>query len=208
MRTYRPNPEPYRWHKLSDAERQELLAFRKSNQLPWHGPPHFDGPAGWYLLTATNYLHRHIMSTVERQTQVERQLLEGLQEIGGEASAWVVLPNHYHLLAHVPSLKVFGEMTRKVHSRAAVQWNREDGAPGRSAWHRYRDRQIRGQRHYFVAFNYVHGNPVKHGHVDRADEWISSSVHLHMEVLGREYLRDLWSKYPPRDMGKGWDDNL
>jgi len=126
--------------------------------------------------------------------------------MGGEVSAWVVLPNHYHLLARVPSLRQFGLMSRKLHSKTAVQWNREDGIPGRQVWYRYTDRAIRGDGHYYAALNYIHGNPVKHAYVDRADEWACSSVHIYLETFGREYLRDLWRQYPPRDMGKGWDE--
>lgn len=76
---------------------------------------------------------------------------------------------------------------------------------GRKVWYRYSDREIRGEGHYYACFNYVHGNPAKHGWVKRADQWLCSSIHGYLKELGREYLRDLWDKYPPRDMGKGWD---
>lgn len=33
-----------------------------------------------------------------------------------------------------------------------------------------------------------------------------SSVHKYLELLGREGLQDLWTRYPVRDFGRGWDD--
>ena len=198
--------QAYQWRHLSQAEREQLLDFRKRTGLPWHGPPHFAGPEGWYLISAANCEHRAIMASEERRAQVQRWLLDGVQDIGGEVTAWVVLANHYHILARLPSLKAFGLMARKMHSCTAVEWNRVDRTPGRCVWYRYGDRQIRGEGHYYATLNYIHGNPVRHGYVDAADAWACTSLKTYLDEFGREYLRDLWDKYPPLDMGKGWDD--
>ncbi len=146
------------------------------------------------------------MATEDRRVAVLEGVLEGVLEMGGEISGWAILPNHYHLLIRVPLLKTFGIMVRKLHSGVATQWNREDGTPGRQVWYRYRDRRIRGERHYYASLNYINANPVKHGYVQLADEWTCSSIHGYLESFGREYLRELWLEYPPRNMGKGWDD--
>ena len=202
----KPPPKPYAWRRMCVRDREAILEFRKQSGLRWHCPSHFSGPAGWYLLSASCYEHRPIMSSHERRQHVERGLVEGIEHAGGEASAWAVLPNHYHVLARMPSLKAFGDVVRRLHSASTVQWNREDRTPGRKVWYRYADRQIRNERHYYAAFNYVHGNPVKHGLVARADEWIATSLHQHLDALGREYLKELWLRYPPLNMGAGWDE--
>ena len=146
------------------------------------------------------------MKTEERRANYQRRLLDGVEQIGGEVSAWVILPNHYHLLAKVPDIKVYGKMDGDLHRGTATEWNREDATPGRKVWFRFSDREVRSEQAFFAYFNYIHGNPVKHGYVQRAGEWSCSSLHSHLDKMGDKYLRMLWRLYPMFDTGKGWDD--
>lgn len=118
----------------------------------------------------------------------------------------MVLPNHYHLLVGAAEPAALGGAIRLVHGRLSRQWNLEDGTPGGKVWFRYTDRAIRSERHYCVALNYVHYDPVKHGYARSPYDWGASSVHRYVEELGREGLRDLWTRYPVLDFGRGWDD--
>ena len=198
--------EPYRWRKMSARERQEELRARQRRGMPWHELPHYDEGERWYLLTAANFQHQAFMASDERRRRVQDEFLVGVTDMGGEVAAWAVLPNHYHLLTRVPSLKHFGRLANRVHSGTARQWNLEDHAPGRQVWFRYSDRAIRGERHYYASLNYMHGNPVKHGYVPWADQWPCSSIHGYLESLGRDYLRELWVRFAPLEMGKTWDE--
>ena len=65
---------------------------------------------------------------------------------------------------------------------------------------------MRSKGHYCTTLNYIHYNPVKHGQVASPYDWEWNSVHWYLEHYGREWLRDLWRKYPLRDYGKSWDD--
>ena len=197
---------PYAYRRLSPEEKREVLEERKRRALPWHAPPHVSVGERWYMITAANFEHRRIMHTEERRADYQRRLLEGVEEINGEATAWVILPNHYHLLAKVPEIKVYRRMDGDLHRGTATEWNREDRTPGRQVWYRFSDREVRSESAYYAYFNYIHGNPVKHGYVQQADEWGCTSLHIHLEELGRRYLRQLWALYPPRDIGEGWDD--
>jgi len=198
--------EPYEYRRLSAEERRAVVEERKRQGFPWHSPPHFPVGEAWYLLSAATFEHKPILATEDRRLYLQHRLLEGITQMGGEATAWVVLPNHYHALARVPDIMAYREFSGKLHRGTAYEWNRVDRTPGRKVWFRFSDRQVRGERSYFTYFNYVHGNPVKHGWAARADEWLCSSLKRYLQELGRDYLKDLWNRYPPRDTGKGWDD--
>jgi putative transposase len=175
----------YEYRKLTPAQRAQLRAHRRQLGFPLHAPPHFPEGKRTYLLTAATFEHRPFMTNENRRADFAAKLLGACT--GAEVHAWVVLPNHYHLLVSL-DLAVFGQRIRTLHSGIATQWNREDSTLGRPIWCRFSDRVIRNERHYFAALNYIHANPAKHGYVKRADDWLQSSVHEYLEKWGREYL--------------------
>ena len=190
---------------MTPEQRAEVLARRKERGYPWHAPPHFEGE-GLYMLSATCYEHRHVMAPPARRTELAECLLCGMEtDVGAKVHAWVVLPNHYHVLAH-GELAAMGRWMGRLHNGKSTQWNRQDGTPGRRVWRRYTDRRIRNERHYYASVNYIHGNPVKHGYVTDARAWPWSSLHEYLEVHGRERLVEWWRRYPVRDYGRGWDE--
>jgi putative transposase len=198
----------YQYRKMTDEERARVLAARKSLRRPWHAPPHFEQTKGVYMISAACYEHRAIMATGTRRTEWEAEMIDGLgleQPDDVDIRAWVVLPNHYRLLIE-GDLRVFARAMARLHNGAATRWNREDQTPGRKVWHRFSDRIIRSERHYYASLNYIHANPVKHGHALLAGDWAWSSLPLYLELLGRERLAEWWRRYPVGEYGKGWDE--
>jgi putative transposase len=198
----------YEYRKLSLEEREALVEERRARGFPLHAPPHPNQEAGCYLLTAACYEHRKHMVEQVRRRQVLDLLFEHSILRGIELRAWVVLPNHYHLLASVPDFTILSELFRRVHGATTRYWNQEEGTPGRRVWYRYTDRAIRSERHYCTTLNYIHYNPVKHGCVGLPYDWEESSVAWYLEHYGRDWLRDLWVSYPLRAYGEGWDEGL
>jgi putative transposase len=196
----------YEYRKLTPEERQKLVEERLAQGRPPHQPPHPVRGQELYLLTATCYDHRHHLHTPERRQTVLDMLFELFIQHGMILLAWVILTNHYHLLVEVTDFSLLGDIFRRVHGRTSHDWNREDNAPGRKVWYRYSDRAMRSEAHYYTTLNYIHFNPVKHDRVTSPYDWPWSSVHWYLEHKGREWLRDLWRRYPLRDYGKGWDD--
>ena len=105
--------------------------------------------------------------------------------------AMVVLPDHLHALWRLPdddgdyplrwSLIKAG-FSRQLPPFETVNLSRrlkrERGVWQRRYWeHRIRDEQDL-QRH----FDYIHFNPVKHGHAPRAVEWPYSSIHRYVRA--------------------------
>jgi len=90
--------------------------------------------------------------------------------------AWVIMPNHVHVLIETRQGHPLPEV---VHSWKSYTANRANQVLGRAGpfWHReYFDRYIRDERHLEQAVLYLHGNPVTAGLVERAEDWPFSSA--------------------------------
>ena len=86
--------------------REEVLARRKLWHRPWHGPPHFSGQqTDQYLITVTCYEHAPILgSSDERMDDFVLLVHQAFEDAEATIHAWVLLPNHYHVLATVADL--------------------------------------------------------------------------------------------------------
>ena len=96
---------PYEYRKLAPKEREEIVNYRREHGYPLHAPPHPFRDAGAYLISGANFEHQAIMSSPDRRTEFETRLLNSIKEITEDLIAWVVLPNNYHILIVVRSLK-------------------------------------------------------------------------------------------------------
>ncbi|OCR01788.1 transposase [Oscillatoriales cyanobacterium USR001] len=196
----------YEYRKLSAEEKAELVRERRSRGFPPHEPPHPVVDKTFYLLTAACYEHRCYLNSEVRRQELIDLLFEAFIQVGMEIQAWVILPNHYHLLIRITEFEELSKIFRSVHGRTSCAWNLEDNSRGRKVWYRYSDRAIRSERHYYTTLNYIHYNPVKHGYVNSPYDWVQSSVHWYLSAYERQWLRDLWVNYPVKDYGKNWDD--
>jgi putative transposase len=196
----------YDYRKLTPEERAEIVRLRRERGYPLHAPPHPFSSEGCFLITAANYEHRHIMHAPERRTEFEIALLEAFRQLGANIKGWVILPNHYHILIELKAFKRIAHTLQLLHGRTSRIWNIEDETLSRKVWYRYSDRMIRNEKHFYAALNYIHHNPVKHGYVERANEWMWSSVHLYLQDFGKEWLVEKWKAYPVQDFGKRWDE--
>ena len=195
----------YEYRKLTPEQRREVVEQRLRMGYPPHSSPHPLKNHPFYLITAACYEHKHRLISSERRQELLNQLFETFTGEGIQILAWVVLPNHYHLLTQEVDFPWLSRQLRLIHGRFAYRWNQEDGLSGK-VWCSYSDRAIRSERHYYATLNYIHYNPVKHGFMGSPYDWKESSVHWYLEQNGREWLRDCWVKYPVKDYGKGWDD--
>lgn len=89
----------YLWRKLTDSQRESLMAWRKQQGLPWHRPPHRASEKTRYHVTAACFEHRpYIGHNDERMQNFSVTLLEAFKTHSALIHAWCVLPNHYHAL--------------------------------------------------------------------------------------------------------------
>jgi putative transposase len=196
----------YRYRKLTPAQQHAIVAERRQRGFPWHGPPHPEAPGEYRIVTAACFEHRHILSTDQRLKWFADELHKTLSELGVPCAAWCVLPNHYHVLVRIMEMRTFTAGLGKMHGRTSYLMNRDDDQSGRQVWHRCADRCMRSDRHFYSSVNYIHNNPVKHGYVERWQDWPHSSVHEYLEAQGRERLLSMWEEYPVLDYGRDWDE--
>ncbi|MEH1872488.1 REP-associated tyrosine transposase [Nostoc sp.] len=195
----------YKYRQLTQEEKIIVVQERLAKGYPPHSPPHPVENSEFYLITVTCYEHKCRINSEERRQQLLNQLFEHFTYQDIEILAWVVLPNHYHLLVKNLDFKRLSKVLRSIHGSIARQWNLEDNLTGK-LWCSFSDRAIRSERHYYTTLNYIHYNPVKHGWAKSPYAWIESSVHWYLENYGRDWLRSCWIEYPVIDYGKGWDD--
>ncbi len=188
---------PYEYRKMTPEERAAVVEYRRSRGYPLHSPPHPYREGGGYCITGANYEHVPIIEPVTRRTAFETQLLKTLSVIG-DVVAWVVLPNHYHILITLENFAALSAALKQLHGSTARAWNLEDGLTGkRTVWYKFYESQIRSELHYYRALNYIHYNPVKHKYAATPYDWPWSSVRRYEEAFDREWLREQWRKYLP-----------
>lgn len=195
----------YEYRKLSPEQKIAVVQERLRKGFPPHSPPHPIKNSAFYLITVPCYEHKHRINTEARRQQLLDVVFDKFINEGIEILAWVIIPNHYHLLIKNVDFPLLSKTFRSIHGPLARQWNLEDNRTGK-IWCSYSDRAIRSQKHYYTVINYIHNNPVKHNCVRSPYEWKQSSVHWYLENNGRDWLRSCWVEYPVKTYGKTWDD--
>jgi putative transposase len=188
---------------MTPEEREAVLAERQLYQRPWHGPPHYDGE-GIFLITAACYEHRPTIGVhPARLAGFESDLLESAAV--SQIYAWVVLPNHYHILIHSANIHASVQSLGQLHGRTSYRWNSEDHSRGRKVWHRAAETLMKSEGHFWATLNYVLHNPVRHGYVTHWQDWPFSSASEYLADTPREEAERRWREYPILDYGAEWD---
>jgi REP element-mobilizing transposase RayT len=92
--------------------------------------------------------------------------------------AWVVMPNHVHVLIETLADHKLGDIVHSWKSYTAKQANQILARTGHFWFREYYDRFIRDERHFANAVEYIHYNPVKAGLVAKAEDWpFGSAAH-------------------------------
>jgi len=86
-------------------------------------------------------------------------------------SAWVVMPNHVHLVTTPLPGKPLAGIIQSLKSFTANEANKLLKRTGTFWMPDYFDRYIRNQRHLAAAIDYVEENPVKAGLCNKAENW-------------------------------------
>jgi putative DNA methylase len=98
--------------------------------------------------------------------------------------AWVVMPNHVHVLIEMVEGYPLGGIVHSWKSYTAKEANRILGRTGQFWFREYFDRYIRDAGHFARAIQYVHDNPVAAGLVDAPENWLFSSASRLYEADG------------------------
>jgi putative transposase len=180
--------------------RSWLLASAKEH----HRPPHHLGDGLAVFLTASTLDRHPHLAVPERRSTFAKELSKHFQEAEIEIVAWVILKEHYHLVAVPKSAESVPKTLRRLHSQTSGDWNRDDDTPGRACWYQYWDTTLWTEGDLVSRINYIHTNPVKHGYVERPEDWEWSSYREFLRALQPETDDELLTRFPaprrlPRD---------
>lgn len=160
-------------------------------------PVHFYIDNAPYFITAATYRHQRLLDDTLKDHL--RDLLHTVYaEYGWRLEHWVILDNHYHLLAHSRRGMDLQRITAKVHHQSARRIN--DSYPPnerahKQVWANYWDYCPRNQQEYNLCLCYLLYNPLSHGYVGRLGEWRWSSFTSLLGAQGDEWLRGLFQQH-------------
>jgi len=145
-------------------------------------------PGGAYFFTVVTHLRRPLFAVDHNR----KLLADAIKKIQAKRPytefAWVWLPDHIHWVWTLPpddsdySLRI--AQIKEAFTRSFLQSGRQEGATTanrlahreRAVWQqRFWEHTIRDEDDLIRCVEYIHWNPVKHGHVKRPIDWPWSS---------------------------------
>ena len=154
-----------------EAAEGDRVARQAGKDWP-HAPIHRLSGKGTSIVTTGTLHKQHFFRAPEMLGMLESELLKKASEYEWHLEAWSVFSNHYHFVGHslkdAASLKPF---LTHLHADTARELNRQTGHADRQVWHNFWETKLTYEKSYFARLNYVHQNPVKHGLVERANQY-------------------------------------
>jgi len=162
-------------------------------------------PGGTYFFTVA-LADRTARTLVDEIDLLRSVYASVIAEHPVECDAMVVLPDHIHAVWTLPGgdadFPVRWKKIKGVFSRHCAATGRVSPSKARKGekgiWQRrYWEHNIRDAADYRAHVEYCHFNPVKHGHVQRPEEWPYSTVHRDIREgrFGRCAIGDCASEF-------------
>src|SRR5215208_1773564 len=141
-----------------------------------YNPPHLFVANTLYMLTASIYGKASLIESPQRKAEWRDAFYEAAEIYHWQIVAWVVLHNHYHAIVQSPEYASnLPKFTGSYHKFTSRKWNAEDKLNGRQIWWNYWDTCIRSERDYCHRIRYIFWNPVKHGLVEKPEDYSFSN---------------------------------
>ena len=153
-----------------------------------------------YFFTLVAYARQPILCDAPVRSALRRALQDVRITRPFEIDAWVLMPDHLHCIWTLPdgdvdystrwaliknSVSRFAEVARALNS--AVSASRVKHRDSAIWQRRFYEHEIRDERDFERHMDYVHFNPVRHGHAASVIAWPFSTFH--------RYVRE--GVYPP-----------
>ena len=114
---------------------------------------------------------------------------------GWEFQHWVILDNHYHVLAKSRQGNDLVSIMKNIHSVSGFRIKQATQAQN-PIWWNYWDYCPRDENDYFRHLNYLFNNPVRHGYITDLNDYPFSSFHQYFKQQGRDELVRQFRAYP------------
>ncbi|MCF7919675.1 MAG: transposase [Candidatus Cloacimonetes bacterium] len=161
-----------------------------------HNPPHLFKQNCKYFVTGATFMRQPYFNDDVTKEKLLYCLQKGFTDAGWQLEDWVILPNHYHLMADtLDSTVKITLIIKKIHQFSSIWLNKRDNMHGRKVWFNYWDSCITFESSYFARLNYIWQNPVKHGCCLNAEDYKFSSFNERY-VTDRDLVDGIREKYP------------
>jgi putative transposase len=145
-------------------------------------PPRLYENNSTYFLTFNTYKRKSILC----RKSVPRFLLDEIKfqckNLSLNMNAYVIMPEHIHLLVKCIEAKAISKFLKQFKSFSSRGIKRILNINDKIIWQRGTyDHVIDGSDDYENHLNYIHLNPVKHGYVERPEDWKWSSFQKYLK---------------------------
>jgi len=145
---------------------------------------------GCYFFTLVTYQRQPLFAEPANIARLREGLRRVMAKRPFEIDAAVVLPDHLHCLWRLPEgdadYSTRWRLVKHYFSQGVVRPVNHRGE--KSIWQRrFWEHTIRNQEDWRRHVDYIHYNPVKHGHAKRPADWIAGSF---QQALARGWYED------------------
>jgi putative transposase len=146
-------------------------------------------PSATYFLTV-NLTDRSSDLLVRKIDVLRTAFAKVVNELPFETNAMVVLPDHLHALWTLPEGDSnYSERVRRLKAYFSAQITKHEPVKAslarkgeRGIWQRrFWEHLIRDEADYVRHIDYIHINPLKHGHVKQVKDWPYSTFHRYVK---------------------------
>jgi putative transposase len=159
-----------------------------------HTPAHLLLDDRSYFITSAIYKKRRLLDDSLKQ-RLHLTIHDIMTEYSWKLEHWVILDNHYHIMALSHKGESLPSIMRRIHSISGTYIRNATGCD-KPVWYNYWDYCPRNEHEYYTRLNYLLYNPIKHGYVDNLQHYPYSSFHRTIEDFGRNHLVQQFAHYP------------
>jgi len=161
-----------------------------------------DANGASYFFTVNTYRRQPFLIDADVRAVLRHGIARVRQTMPFKIEAWVLLPDHMHCIWTLPDgdsdfssrwriIKtiVTQSCAERLHNQ---QWQTTRRAVKRQStlWQqRFWEHQIRDEKDLINHVDYIHYNPVKHGHAQQVKDWPWSSFHRYVR---QDRLPEVW----------------
>jgi len=158
--------------------------------MPW-SLKRFQNTGQSHFVTFSCYHRRPLLTAASSRQLFESALERVRRKFGLRVYAYVVMPEHIHLLVSEPERGALADALKSLKQGIARRLIADAG----HFWQkRYYDFNIRNHPQFVEKTRYIHRNPVKRGLCERPEDWQWSSFrHYATGVEGRVQIESEWA---------------
>jgi putative transposase len=147
-----------------------------------------------YFITGAIYQRRRLLVEPELKQLILNLIEKNFQAAGWLLKDWVILDNHYHLLAVSRKGEYLSKIIKSIHGASASSIRRKTRCE-LPVWWNYWDYCPRNDKDYYTKLNYLFMNPIKHGYVTNLNDYPYSSFSSRLTQIGREAMTKQFHTY-------------